>query len=149
MSKLSDFTEEETKDMVSKIQDWFSKYEEKLRTVGSSQWLDWVINKLKDYPALCDEDVAYDESWSQEDKDKFFLISTFHDKLMSICKELNTPYEDEEAFFETYETNFIYKEKPYHIFTMIGQGAITSIKNGFEDLDKFPAIEIDSYYANN
>lgn len=135
--------------MVSKIQDWFSEYEEKVRIVGSSQWLDWIVSKLKDYPALCDDDVAYDESWSQGDKDKFFLISTFHNKLISICKELNIPYEDEEACFETYETNFTYKEKPYYIFTMVGQGAVTSIMNGFEDLDKFPPITIDSYYSNN
>lgn len=140
------FDEEKAKKFISS---WFAEVDKKEKIVRSSQWLDWIINKLKDYPALCDEDIAYDNSWSKEDKDKFFLISYFHTYLMSLAKSLNVPYIDEDAMFETYETNFIYKEKPYHIFTMVGQGAITSIKNGFEDLDNFPPITIDNYYSNN
>ena len=128
---------------------WFAEVDKKEKVVRSSQWLDWVIDKLKDYPALCDEDIAYNNSWSKEDKDKFFLISYFHGHLISIAESLNISYVDKDVMFETYETNFIYKEKPYHIFTMVGQGAVTSIKNGFEDLDKFPPITIDSYYSNN
>lgn len=146
MKKVSEMNNEELQEY---IKEYLARLEEKDNKVKTKEWLQWALDKVNQYGKLDDEGVAYDTSWSKEDKNKFYLISNFHEYLISIAKSLNTPYIDEDTTFETYETNFIYKEKPYHIFTMMGQGVITSIKNGFEDLDKFPPITIDSYYSNN
>lgn len=142
-----DLTLQEIEEIRQKWKAHLKELDKRMEIAKSSEWLNWFINILTPYSILSDEDVAYNTSWSREDKNKFYIISEFHEYLISIAKSLNIPYIDEEAMFETYETNFIYKEKPYHIFTMIGQGAITAIKKGFSNLDKFPPIAIDNYYS--
>lgn len=144
-----DLTLQEIEEIRQKWEAHLKELDKRMEIAKSSEWLNWLIDILTPYSILSDEDVAYNTSWSREDKNKFYIISEFHEYLISIAKTLNIPYINEDSEFENYETNFTYKNKPYHIFTMMGQGVITSIKNGFEDLDKFPPITIDSYYSNN
>ena len=89
---------------------WFAEVDKKEKVVRSSEWLNWLIDILTPYFILSDEDVAYNTSWSREDKNKFYTISEFHEYLISIVKTLNIPYVNEDSEFENYETNFTYKK---------------------------------------
>lgn len=144
MKKLSEFNDE---DIQNFVKEYFTRLEEKENKVKTKEWLQWALDKVNQYRKLDDEGVAYDTSWSEEDKKKFYLISDFHSYLISIASKLKIEYQDYDSIFETYENNFIYNGEEYHIFTMIGQGAVTCISKGFEDPEKWVPIDLNNYYA--
>lgn len=143
MKKVSEINDEEVQKYVK---EYFLRLEEKDNKVKIKEWLQWILDKVNQYGKLDDEGVTYDGSWSEEDKNNFYLISNFHKYLISIASKLEIEYQDYDSMFETYETNFVYNCEEYHIFTMIGQGAVTCISKGFEDPDKWVPIDLNKYY---
>ena len=129
------------------IKQYFARLEEKDNKVRTKEWLQWTLDKVNQYGKLDDEGVAYDDSWSEEDKDKFYLISNFHSYLIGVASKLEIECQDYDSIFETYENNFVYNGEEYHIFTMIGQGAVTCVSKGFEDPEKWQPIDLNKYYA--
>ena len=144
MIDFNQFTEEKINQMIESIN---KDLEEKYQEIKDKNWLEWILEKVNQYGKIDDEDVGYDGSWPQEDKEKFYKISIFHNFLMDISEELSIDYEDLDSPFETYENNFTYNGEEYHIFTMIGQGVTTCISKGFEDPEKWVPIDLNNYYA--
>lgn len=109
--------------------------------VLSTEYLDFVTKICDDDGGFDDETILY--KWEGKDLEWGLLLSNLHSKLLKICAELSVNYIDYDADFETYYTNFKYKDKIYSMRTIIGQGAVTDIHVGEEP--NFAVIDIENY----
>ena len=73
MKKVLKMNDEELQEY---IKQYFARLEEKDNKVRTKEWLQWTLDKVNQYGKLDDEGVTYDDSWSKEDKDKFYLMQS-------------------------------------------------------------------------
>lgn len=109
--------------------------------VLSTEYLDFVTHICDELGGFDDETILY--KWEGQKLEWGVLLSKLHSKLIKICAELSVNYIDSDADFETYYTNFKYKDKIYSMRTIIGQGSVTDIRVGEEP--NFGVIEIEKY----
>lgn len=116
-----------------KQENWFERQDRILKIVSTKDYWDWLIDFVNKNGAFSDDDFHYNQEIGEKNKEYCSYLSYFFDYISSLSKEQNVfPNPDEEDIFYFFKLNNCY----YHIGTIVGQGAYTSIYK----LEKEPPI---------
>lgn len=125
MDKLNNL--EVTEEGLSYFRKYIEEMERKEAIVKSEEYINWLCDFINIHKYFSDETWLYKrEEISEEDYSNVELISTFFYYIGELADKQFILEESEDGYDTTYY--FKVKNKFYEITTIVGQGAITSIK---------------------
>ncbi len=114
-------------DRITNLEKQMLEREEKINSTGTTEYLDWLYNFVKENKIYDDETALYEmeDGIDKENLLKISYLQTLVDMKARVQNVENILDEDNE--FQILNYVFRYKDRLYQIDTMTGQGAVTFI----------------------